>query len=231
MQHTQQQVVEAYRRAQGFLDAHSTEDAGTFGAAKQTLDEVIARLEALGTSQREADRTTRNETRRQRALRSALVEEHLRPIARIARATLRGAEGIEVAVALPRRRLSTTPLLIDAVAVRNAVAPYRPVFIEHSLAPDFIEQLDAAIAALGGSFTAGAESHTVRVGAGKGIAQEIRRGRDALEILDTLVRKRFARNAEMLARWGSAKRVRGRAGGSVPATDIGPEGTGKAVAA
>ncbi len=216
MQHKQKQVIEAYRRAQGFLDAHSIGDGGSYGVAKQTLDEVVARLQALGTTQLEADRLSRNETMRRRALTKELWAEHLRPIARIARATLKGADGIRVAVALPRRRFSTTHLLADAVAVRNNVAPHKAAFVAHSLRGDFLERLDAAIAALAGSATTGAESYTVKVGASQGIAQEIRRGRDAVEILDTLVQMRFARNAELLARWRSAVRVRRMPGGAVP---------------
>jgi len=210
MELRQQQVIESYQRVQRFLDAHPNAAgsyAGSYGEPKARLDAVVERLTAHATRQMESGRKGRAETSRQRALKRALREDHLRPIAKIAHAVLHDAPGIAVALRLPRPQLTVTRLLADASAVRNAVAAYQPVFVENALPADFMEELDAAIAALRVSLVDRAESVGARVGARHAIAQEIRRGRAVVEILDVVVTKRFGRDDEVMASWRSAKRV------------------------
>jgi len=221
MELRQKQAIEAYQRVQRFLDAHPLEPGG-YGAPKARLDAAVARLTSHSIRQMESGRKGRAETARQRVLKRELRTVHLRPIAKIANAALRDAPGIEVALRIPRPQLTVTQLLADASAMRNAVAAYRPVFVENSLPETFLEDLDAAITALRGSLVDRAENVGKRVGAGRAIAQDIQRARDVVEILDAIVTRRFAMDDDVMGAWRSARRVHGvptNAASSAPDAD------------
>ena len=178
------------------------------------LDEVVAHLTTHSSSQAASRRLGLAETERQGTLRRRLREQYLLPIARIAKATLGGSPGIDKATRMPSPKLRTTALLAEAEAFREAAAPYEETFVRQGLAADFLAQLDAAIGDLRGAQQRQEKMHDRSVGAKAGLKNEIARGRQAVQMLDAIVKARFAGNTEVLERWQSAKRVKGVSGGS-----------------
>lgn len=216
----QKQQVEAYERAQDFLNTHPAPSGRTYGKAKDTLDGVVGRLTGHRTDQTGGSRLSKAERRREKALQRSLRELHLSPISKIARATLSESPGIEKALKMPAPQLSTTQLIDEAMGMREAVTVYAPTFVANGLPGDFLEQLDAAIAALRGAMLGKARNVGTKVGARAGIAQEIKRGRSAVQMLDAVVTTAFAGDKDTLVKWRVAKRVRAQRGGrpTVPAT-------------
>lgn len=217
MQARQKQVIESYQRVQDFLAANSLPGGASYGTPKELLDEVVARLTDHSTDQVAGGRLGRAETQRQKVLRTALRELHLRPIAKIAKATLAQAPGIDKALMAPAPQLSTTKLIAEANAIRTAVSDYEPTFVKHGRPAGFLQRLDAAIETLRQSFLGKGRNVGRKVGAKEGMKQEIQRGRDAVEMLDAMVTTAFVGQREVIARWKLAKRVQGIPGGGGPA--------------
>jgi hypothetical protein len=96
---------------------------------------------------------------------------------------------------------------------RKVAAEYESVFVEAGRPQDFLAQLDAAIAALNGSGLGQARNLGSHVGAKRGIEDQLRRGRKAVELLDAMVKAAFADQPVLLARWATARRVKATSGG------------------
>jgi hypothetical protein len=210
---TQKQAIESYRRVQEFLASHPLPESPGYLAQKKVLDEVVATLDDHSVQQSVGRRLTRAEAARQRALRKKLREEHLVPIARIARETLADAPGIEKAVALPSHSVGTTRLVAEADAMRTTTALYDQQFIAAARPTDFLDQLDGIVAEIKRSASGQALGLGRQVGASAGIELEIKRGRRAVNLIDTIVRTAFRGDQALLAKWRIARRVRGVANG------------------
>jgi len=219
MQSRQKQLIEMFQRVQDFLGVTPPPASPAYTAQKNTLDEIVARLTTHYQDQSAGQRLSRQETRRQAALRRRVREEFLAPIAQIARAHA-NVPGLAVATRTPAPSLGTLRLVQEAQGIRQAVATQQAVFIESGQSEDFLERLDAAILELRQSLVGKDRNVRVHVGARRGLKDEIRAGRKSVEILDTIVRAAFKGQGTLLARWKLAKRVKQVPGGSlsVPAT-------------
>lgn len=227
MERRQKQAIEAFERVQAFLDAHPVESPAGYGEPRKLLDAVVDALRRHTTTQAAGGRQGRAETKRQKALARQLRELHLRPIAKIARAVLDEVPGIELALRIPSAQIPAMRLLAEARAVRKCVAPHEAAFVTNGRPADFLAQLDGAIEALNASFVGRARLEGGKVGARLGLTQQLRRGRNALELLDAIVTTTFASDFEVLGQWRSARRVRALPGGgsqeqTTPAPEAAP---------
>lgn len=211
---TQKQQIESYQRVQDFLKIHAPPESPGYLVQKKKFDDIVATLTDHSSGQVEGRRLRHAEVSRQAALRKALREQHLRPIAQIARAELADAPGIEKALRMPAHNLNPLRLIAEAHAMRSAATPYEAQFIEAGRPADFLAQLDAATEAVRQSILGKARNLGQQVGAGAGLAKEIKRGRRAVDVLDTIVRAAFRQDSNVLAEWRSAKRIRVLASGT-----------------
>ena len=216
-------AIAMYQRVQDFL-RESPPPVATAGytVQKKTLDDTVARLTDHTTDQVAGRRLSRAETQRQKSLRRKLREEHLSPIAQIARATLPDVDGIGKALRLPNDNLATLKYVAEAKGMRAAATPYAAAFIEAGRPEDFLEQLDAAIEALRESVLGKARTTGKHIGAKAGIGEEIKRGRQAVDNIDTIVRAAFRGKLDTLAKWQAAKRLRLQPRGASAAATVAP---------
>jgi hypothetical protein len=220
---TQKQAIESYQRVQDFLRDHPPPESPPYLAQKKALDEVVASLSDHSLNQVAGKRLRRAEGPRQRTLRRVLREQHLAPIAQIARATLADAPGIDKALRMPRSNLSALKLVAEASAMRSAAAQYEPQFVEAGCPEDFLAQLDAAAEAVRQSMLGKARNLGRQVGASAGIERDIKRGRRVIDVLDTIVKSAFREDQNVLAKWRNAKRVRATTGGGSAGSDAAPQ--------
>ncbi|HJQ21102.1 MAG TPA: hypothetical protein VJ867_12205 [Gemmatimonadaceae bacterium] len=209
----QKQLVEMYGRVQAFLVAHPLDGVITYGDAKQSLDDVVQELAAHRAAQLSGARFGRAEAQQLAVFKRELVELHMRPIVRIAKAKLAGSPGIDQVVRMPRVNGATTMLLAEATVFHAAAQKYEDVFVRNGCPPDFLAQLNAVADKVRTSqdvLNANAEERT---GGSAGLKDELKEARRLVEILDGTVRRAFVGNASVLAEWRNARRVRGVAGG------------------
>jgi hypothetical protein len=221
----QKQLIESYQRVQAFLQAHPAPTPINYAGPKALLDDVVSQLSGHSSEQLVGQRLSAAERRRQQSLCSKLREHHLRPIVTIARATMADLPGIEKALRLPPKLLSVTKLVAEASAIKEAAAQYEPAFVKNGRPADFLVQLSAAIDALNQCTMGRAQLVGRQVGAKAGIAQEARRGRYAVDMLDSIVRVAFEGNDVVLRAWEVAKRVKAVPGGGAvtPAPALTPD--------
>ncbi len=203
-------VLNTLQRVQRFMDTNdgvlgSVNDSGY----RHVLDDVVTTLKEHAVNQNASQQAGQGETARQRALRSALRQNHMRPIATIALAELPQVPEF-VSLRMPANNATPQRLIAAAGAMAAAARKYESTFTAGGLAPDFVAQLQAAADAVDESVTNRGTTTTTQHAATAGLSASAKRGRAAVRVLDSLVRPQLAGNAALLAQWNTAKRFSGK---------------------
>jgi hypothetical protein len=203
----QQRQLDSIVRVQDFVHTHAELLRGLqeSDVLKQLKDSIAAIFDH-GNTQGTTQRSLAGQTSRQRALEKQLVRSHMIPIAKFARAKLRGAP--DFAALTPRGdNLVGATLLRSARSMATAAAPYADALTAGGFPADTIAQFTAAIDAVSDAIAQRGHLRYVRVGSTKGIAEQIARGREAVKLLDAAICRQFAFDETFLAAWASASRV------------------------
>jgi len=189
MKSTQTRGLMAFRRVTAWFADHPTviPGSGTSAAALQSqvdaLKQIVASMTARATEQTtqasQATLASKDET----AQRSELRQLHLKAIVKIAGGLRGKVPGMSV-FKMPAPRLSSESLLHAAQATRTTAAVYKDVFVEHGLPADFLDQLDAATAALESSVDARGMAQSRRAGASTGLVGDLTLGRQIVSMID-----------------------------------------------
>lgn len=208
MRKTQGKLLQSLVAAQEFLRQHADQlgDVVNTGA-RQKLDEAIADLSAHAAKQTESALTSRAATRQQVVARSALLQEHMAAIARIASAEIPASAGIEK-LQLPRKRLSTEQLVTYARGMGNAAQPFTSVFVASGLPLDFAAQLNKAADDVAATVTSRNNQTSALRSATTDLAARLRAARRVVRVLDVFVRRALKDQPGLVASWKQAKRVR-----------------------
>ena len=215
---------EAYVRdtlvnVQQFLDANAAAlgSVNTSGARK-AVDDAVAILDENAVAQGEHRIRSTGETNKQRSLRRSLRKQYLRPIAKVAAASLGSVPEI-ASLRLPSDRLVGSELVDAANAMANAAEPHAEVFIEAGLRPDFLDGLRAMTQAMQTSLSGRADHVIRRRGSTIALRAGVASGRRALRLLDAVIEQQMPDNAQLLAEWKAVKRIRKKTGAThVPAS-------------
>jgi hypothetical protein len=222
MRQHQQRRLDAFRRAQDFMDANASRlGALATSEGRRQLDAAVTALGDLGTEQGSADRRMAGQSSRERALTNELRNQHMQPIATFARARLRGVPDI-AALTRSAPRLKGAHLVRSARAMATAAAPHTTALVSAGFPADTLAQLGTSADALQSALLDRANTKVGRVGATKGIEQQVIAGREALAMLHAVISRQFANDPTFLAAWNAARRVNHkpgavRSGSAVPA--------------
>ena len=211
MNNQQSHVLETLRQVQVFLDANAAVVGPTIASSRRNLDDVVAQLAAHATSQEGSNIGSRGETARQRALRSSLRQNHMRPIAEVAKQKLRDVPEFH-ALTMPPSNATSAQLVARASAMADAAQSYEQVFKDVGLPDDFIPSLRSTADDVSKSIDDRKQHTGKRSGATAGLSAEERRGRSMLRLLDALVVPRLGSKDALLAEWRSARRVSRKTG-------------------
>jgi hypothetical protein len=226
MKRQESYVRDTLVNVQQFLDAN----AAALGpvnqsGARKALDDAIVALGDHAVAQGEHTIRSAGETNKQRSLRLSLRKQYLRPIAKIAAASLANVPEIS-ALRLPSANLVGSELVDKANAMANAAEPHAAVFIAAGLRADFLDGLRAMAKAMETSL-GGRTDHVIkRRGSTIALGSGAVSGRTALRLLDAVIAQQVPDNAQLLAEWQAVKRIPRKSG-----TTRGAEKQGAAAAA
>jgi hypothetical protein len=218
----QRKAQRTFRRVQQFLVAHPISDGpASLGKQVKELDAVVAEFAAEAESQEAGRRQTQGGTQRQRALREALWDGHMLPIAQIARDVF-GVPGMDKDLRMPKKSGDNEALIAAAGAMAEAAARESKVFVEHGLPADFVEQLKAATSALDQAIDARGESARRLTIATASNKELVKRGKRAVRLLNAILRPRLAKDPELLQGWDNVRRDKDVPGGAGVAVEESP---------
>jgi hypothetical protein len=205
---TQQGYVhDSLTRGKEFLGGHETE----LGPLKDTeggrqLDVAVTQIEAHRLGQKGAEIERQAAMARKKALAVELKQQHMKPIAKFARAKLPGVPDF-AALAESGHGLRGRQLVTAARAKAKAMEPVVAVFVEAQFPADVVEQLNRAADALEKALSDHATKKIAKGVATASLRQHLKDGRQAVAMLDPIVTKKLAGNAGLLEGWRQAKRV------------------------
>jgi hypothetical protein len=207
MQTSQGTMLQSLRAVQAFLDTNAEPLAAVVKTGtRQQLDDAIAALSAHASGQTGSNLAAQGHTLNHRALRQALLRDHMAPISRIARADLPATPALEP-LKMPRGKPTAARLAAAAEGMAEAAAPFTSVFVAAGLPLDFVAQLNAASAAMLGSLTDRTQNRGARGTATQGLRQKLSAGRRIVHVLDAFVKSALQDNQPLLAGWNVVKRV------------------------
>jgi hypothetical protein len=206
MNRQQSHVLETLRQVQVFLDTNAAVVGPTIASSRRSLDDVVAQLTSHSTAQESGNIASRGETARQRTLRSNLRQNHMRPIAEVAKQKLRDVPEFH-SLTMPPSNATSAQLVARASAMADAAQSYEQVFTAVGLPDDFIPTLRSTAGDVSKSIDDRKQHAGKRSGATAGLQAEEKRGRSMLRLMDALVVPRLGSNDALLAEWKSAKRV------------------------
>jgi hypothetical protein len=211
----QKQNLEMFVRVGVFMEQHPVPGPLTYTGPRETLADVVRRLREYSGAQVAGRALGQAETRLQHQLIEGIVERHMRPLVAIARTQIEPDSEVRlpVAIRMPAPRARATRILTASDGMIEAARPYEAQFIANGLPADFLARFTAARDELERALAGRAAQLGTQVGATRGIAVQLRRGRRAIERLDSIVRASFYRDEVTMARWRTAKRVQLLPGG------------------
>jgi hypothetical protein len=204
--------LQAFRRVDAWFAEHpqvianSGSSQAALASQVDALKQVVDAMTASATDQTTQANQATLVARDEKQLRTELRSLHVRTIVKIASA-LRGRVPGMGTFKSPSLDLSAEPLLHAADAIRTTAAIYKDVFVEHGLPADFLEQLDAAMAALKASVDARGVARSRIAGATTTLASERSLGLQIVTMIDATLAHALKSDPATLASWHQAKRV------------------------
>src|SRR4051812_15643030 len=200
MRYEQNAVLTSLRRAQQFFDDNTEGLSALNPTARRELDDVAAQLTTLSVAQEIGKRCGKGETARSHALRLALRQNHMGPVAAVAKYKLPAVPEF-AALTQPGAELSAQCLVSSALSMADAAAPHAQIFIDSGLAAAFADDWRAAGRGVSASVVEGENHQARRPGATAGLAALEKRGRALLRILNALILAQIGDNAQLRREW------------------------------
>ena len=212
MRQDQQRELDALHRVLDFLNTRIDILRMLWDSvARKQVEQAVAGIRDHITAQVSADLVLAGQNSRQTALAKELVRKHMAPIARFARAKLRGLPDFSTL------RKSGNPArpkaLVDhAFAMVKASAPYADAMTAAGFPPDSITQLTAAAEALEQATIKRNNTRVGRVQSTTNIRTMLDIGREGVITLDAVISKQFESDQAILDAWASASRIDAKPG-------------------
>ena len=201
-------TMEMFKRLGAFNAAH-LDRFTPVSLGRQLFNAVAAaasELEAHAAAEASAGGSKRQNTAGRGVARETL-RERMEAMRRTARAMASTTPGLEDKFRIPRGG-SDQALINAARAFAQDALPLKAEFIRYELPESFIEDLNAAIAALENAIGGQNASKGAGKSAGASIDGAIERGLEAVRRLDPIIRNKFADEPAVLSEWEGARRIR-----------------------
>jgi hypothetical protein len=176
------------------------------GSSWDALSQVVETMTAGATEQTTQKSQATLAAKDEKSLRANVRSLHLKSIVTLASGLRGKVPGMGV-FKLPSPGMQSENLLHAAQAVRTTAGVYEDAFVEHGLPADFLEQLDAAIAALKQAVDARGIARSRIAGASTTLASERSLGRQIVMMIDASLAHALKSDPPMLASWRQVKRV------------------------
>ena len=214
------QALQVLRRVHEHLTGNDIPvRAGSLAKHLENLDGVIGRLKAHGMEQDSSHRAARAVTVRKERLVTELRQEYMRPISQLAAQLFPEDAEMQRALAMPPFR-DHERILNAAHAMIDRATPHKELFVAGGFAADFFERFGKVANELEQAIDEQSKLQAKRAAATAGQLDELRRGRDIVRLLDTMITPRLKATPNLAAEWRKLVRFR-----AVPSPADSPEST------
>jgi hypothetical protein len=200
--------IEMGKRALEFSRAHPDTEPGS-DALVAKLEQQLARVDEVATSQRDGQIDARAASARKNELRQEMREGAIAHLAEVGRAAAR--EQHELGKTFRFKPDADTFLAFRTAARSMAAAAeeHREVLLKYGLSPSVLEEFKTNLDKFDAAVVLGNDGRTAHVGATRELeplSMEIVR---TVRLMDARNRQRFAQDGQLLGSWSSASTVLG----------------------
>jgi hypothetical protein len=203
----EKRVSQSFRSVEGWADSHQDLIPPEAVGQVEALRAANERLAQCVIDQELQDRLRVGGTVTLKQLRQELRQNHLVPIAAMARNVVAVTPELAVALRVPRPTADDAKLLASASAIANIGDAHKEVLVQHGLAANVVEELRAKVAGLQAVIDERRQATSRRVGATKAIKTELKTGRLVVQSLDIALTRVIRAQPALLAEWRNTKRV------------------------
>lgn len=200
-------VAQSFRGVEAWTDSHAALVPPEAAAQVEALRGVNQRLAQYAVDQEHHDRAGISGTVTVTQLRHDLWQNHLVPIAAMARSVITITPELAVALRVPRPNADVEKLLASANAIATIGDANKEVLVQHGLPTTFVDDLRAEAVTLKAAIDGRRQAKSLRVGATKAIAAELKAGRFVVQTLDIAFTRVLRAQPGLLAEWRNTKRV------------------------
>jgi hypothetical protein len=218
----QSNMLASLHNTRAFLEENADKLGGIAKTGmRKKLDDEIAGLTTLELDQAGTMLLAKGTTQKHRALREALLRDHIGPLVGIAAVELPRTPEVEP-LHMPKGRPSAESLARAAYAMAQAAAPFSEAFVAAGLPADFLAQLTGAADAMIESVRARSQTEGKRSGATAGLDAKLKAGRKIVRALDRLMASALKDDPALLSNWKAVQRVRrtARADAAAPVAPV-----------
>jgi hypothetical protein len=210
-------VLKALRRGQSWFTENpgltsvpsadgSTTTLTPIGQQAAALDAAVADITIHAAEQEAFDRSCRGLAALIAQYRKDLVSDQMVHVATIARVAVPDVVRMTEAFRTPDG-VGSEKLLIAADAMAKAGDQYKEEMVRRGLSADFTDELRASAAAYKDAIDTRGAALASRRGAAVAVQGAMQRGREALDTLTVLLKKKLKGNRAKLAEWSQLRRV------------------------
>ena len=215
-------VSQSFRGVEAWADSHTALIPPEAAGQVEALRGVNQRLALYAIEQEHQDRAGIGGTVTVQQLRHELWQNHLVPIAAMARSVVTITPELAVALRVPRPTADVEKVLASANAIAKIGDANREVLVQHGFPANFVEELRAHAAMLQAAVDERRRATSRRVGATKAIGAELKTGRLVVQALDIAFTRVLRAQPGLLAEWRNTKRVTVKPVRPASAPDIAP---------
>jgi hypothetical protein len=200
-------VAQSFRGIEAWSDSHAALIPPEAAGQVEVLRGVNQRLAQYAVDQEHQNRAGIGGTVTVTRLRHDLWQHHLVPVATMARSVITITPELAAALRVPRPDADVEKLLASANAIATIGDANKEVLVQHGLPTTFVDDLRAEIGALKVAIDDRRKAKSLRVGATKAIAAELKTGRLVVQRLDVAFTRVLREQPGLLAEWRNTKRV------------------------
>ena len=215
-------VSQSFRGVEAWADSHTALIPPEAAGQVEALRGVNQRLALYAIEQEHQDRAGIGGTVTVQQLRHELWQNHLVPIAAMARSVVAITPELAVALRVPRPTADVEKVLASANAIAKIGDANREVLVQHGFPANFVEELRAHATMLQAAVDERRQATSRRVGATKAIGAELKTGRLVVQALDIAFTRVLRAQPGLLAEWRNTKRVTVKPVRPASAPDIAP---------
>jgi hypothetical protein len=198
--------LKVYRRSRDFLSGNVvTPEMTPVIKLAERLNQVIVRLSALAVQQDAAVRSTTAKTRTARELARTLRRGFLRPVAQLGKTLFPNDPSIRQSLRMPKSD-DYIGLMSAAKSMAQHAATHKEAFAEEGFGDEFVNRVLTTAESLERVLKERDDAVADRQAAGAGLEEQMKRGGEALRLLDTLLSHDWAKVPERLTKWKALSR-------------------------
>ena len=213
MENRQQRTIMLFQSVLRFIKRYALDpEPRLMTKMRAALEVCLARLIELRSDQSLAAAIIGSYTRHVKRLKMQMRRKHMMPLVRIAKPLLKFAPGAERILRVPHTRSDVRTITTHAAQMAKLLKPHAKLIASAGHSEDLVGDFRKELDALAGASREVDNARKMRTRTTREIAQEIKKGMDAVMVIEGMMMSHYYAEKGILELWRGARRIPARKG-------------------